>query len=481
MKITYLYNSLLLSSALIAIPLSGCKSATEVETESPFVEGARPVPDKRKFVSKAVDNKIDEVSKMIADEKLRKMFEICFPNTLDTTVKFKMKDDKPDSFVITGDIDAMWLRDSSAQVWPYLSLVNDDEQLRLLIAGLISRQAECILIDPYANAFNDGPKGSYWESDHTQHMVKELHERKYELDSLCYPIRLAYQYWQLTGDSSVFDELWESAMKLAVATMRTQQRKEGRGDYSFYRICDRPTDSQINEGWGAPTKPTGMIYSAFRPSDDATQYGFLVPSNMMAVTSLRQLAEIAAVVYKDNIFSKECLSLANEVEEGIQKYAIVNHPEHGLVYAYEIDGYGNHTFMDDANVPNLLSAPYLGYCNPEDSIYKNTRDLVWSSSNPYFFKGEAGEGIGGPHIGFDYAWPMSIIMKGLTSQDPDEIRECLRMLRDTDGGTLMMHESFNVNDASKFTRKWFAWANTLFGELIIKTARNHPEILSTEL
>lgn len=477
-------SGIILSSAVLAcLPLSGCKSTAQVESEtvSAFVEGARPAPEDRKFVSEAVEKKIDEVSKLIADEKLRKMFEICFPNTLDTTVKFSQEQDGPDTFIITGDIDAMWLRDSSAQVWPYLSLINDDDQLKLMIAGLISRQAKCILIDPYANAFNDGPKGSYWETDYTQPMAKELHERKYELDSLCYPIRLAYQYWKLTGDSSIFDKTWEKAMKLAVATMRTQQRKENIGDYSFYRECERPTDSQINEGWGAPVKPNGMIFSAFRPSDDATQYGFLVPSNMMAVVSLRQLAEIASEVYNDNDFAEECTSLAVEVDAGIENFAIVNNPNKGTVYAYEVDGFGNHTFMDDANIPSLLSAPYIGYCNAEDSIYLNTRELVWSDDNPYFFKGNAGEGIGGPHVGLDAAWPMSIIMRGLTSTDPEEIKECLRMLRDTDGDTFMMHESFNVNDASKFTRKWFAWANTLFGELILKTAKSHPEILSSKL
>lgn len=455
-----------------------CAPASEAST---IKMTERPDVTQRHFVSKAVESKIAETAPKIADPKLRHMFEVCFPNTLDTTVKYKESEGRPDTFVITGDIDAMWLRDSSAQVWPYLSLASSDEELMNLIAGLINRQAACILIDPYANAFNDGPKGSYWETDFTQQMDKELHERKYELDSLCYPIRLAYEYWKLTGDKSVFDATWQKAMQLAVATMKEQQRKDGLGPYSFYRECERPTDSQINEGWGAPVKPTGMIFSAFRPSDDATQYGFLVPSNMMAVVSLRQLAEIERSVYANTAFASECEALADEVDAGIRKYAVVDHPSLGKVYAFEVDGFGNHTFMDDANVPSLLSAPYLGYCTIDDPVYVNTRELVWSDNNPYFFKGKAGEGIGGPHVGFDHPWPMSIIMKGLTSEDPEEIRECLKMLRDTDGGTGMMHESFNCNDASKFTRSWFAWANTLFGELILKTAEKYPEILSNPL
>lgn len=441
----------------------------------------RPSVANRCFVSEAVDNTIEEAKGKIKDAKLRWMFENCYPNTLDTTVKYKIKNGRSDTFVITGDIDAMWLRDSSAQVWPYLPLMKEDKKLQSFVAGLIYRQTECIRIDPYANAFNEGPSGSYWETDHTQHMVKELHERKWEIDSLCYPIRLAYHYWLITGDTSVFDLAWHEAMVLVVKTFKEQQRKEGLGPYSFTRDCDRPTDSQINNGWGAPVKPVGLIVSSFRPSDDATQLGFLIPSNMFAVVSLRQLAEIEGKVYKNESFVKECIALADEVDAAIHKYGIVNHPICGQVYAFEVDGFGNALCMDDANIPSLLSMPYLGYCSNEDPIYQNTRNMVWSDNNPYFFKGEAGEGIGGPHVGLDYIWPMSIIMKALTTDDPEEIRVCLKQLRETDADTGFMHESFNSGDAAKFTRSWFAWANTLFGELILKTIREHPDLLSQPL
>lgn len=450
------------------------------EASSSYIS-KRPPMDKRHFVSKAVEAEIKAATSRIKDEKLRWMFENCFPNTLDTTVRYTLKNGKPDTFVITGDIDAMWLRDSSAQVWPYLPLMKDDRELQLLIAGLINRQAACILIDPYANAFNDGPKGSYWETDHTQQMAKELHERKWEIDSLCYPIRLAYHYWKHTQDTSVFSSDWHKAMELVIRTFKEQQRKEDLGPYSFTRDCDRPTDSQINNGWGAPVKPVGLIVSAFRPSDDATQYGFLIPSNMFAVVSLRQLAEIEETVYRNEAFAKTCKDLADEVDAAIQKYGIVNHPVCGRIYAFEVDGFGNALCMDDANVPSLLAAPYLGYCSFKDAIYQNTRNMIWSDSNPYFFKGKAGEGVGGPHIGLGYIWPMSIIMKAFTTDNAEEIRHCLKMLRDTDGGTGFMHESFNAEDASNFTRSWFAWANTLFGELILKTLQEHPELLSKAL
>lgn len=462
----------------LALLLMGAGSVHAYAQQS--FESKRPAIEKRHFSSKAVEQLIAEVKDAITDPKLKWMFENCYPNTLDTTVKFQMKGKKPDTFVITGDIEAMWLRDSSAQVWPYLQLLKQDKELQLLVAGLINRQAQCILLDPYANAFNDGPKGSYWETDNTQHMIKELHERKWEIDSLCYPIRVAYYYWLLTGDTSVFDTDWHNAMQLVVKTFKEQQRKDGLGPYSFTRDCDRPTDSQINSGFGAPVKPVGLIVSAFRPSDDATQYGFLIPSNMFAVVSLRQLAEIENKVYGNADFAEQCLALASEVDEAIQKYGVVNHPVAGKIYAFEVDGFGNSLCMDDANVPSLLGAPYLGYCKVDDALYQNTRKFVWSDNNPYFFKGKAGEGIGGPHVGLDYAWPMSIIMKGLTTGDAAELKECLTLLRNTDADTGFMHESFHVDNPAKFTRSWFAWTNTLFGELIVKIYHEHPELLKTD-
>ncbi len=438
----------------------------------------RPALDKRCFTSDAVERTISRIKPTIKDDKLAWMFENCFPNTLDTTVKFSTKNGRPDTFVITGDINAMWLRDSSAQVWPYLSLVNEDAKLKELVAGLIHRQTECILIDPYANAFNDGPLGSYWESDHTQHMVKELHERKWEIDSLCYPVRLAYNYWLTTGDTDVFTADWHNAMQSVVKTFKEQQRKDNLGPYSFTRDCENPTDTLINNGWGAPVKPVGLIFSAFRPSDDVTTYGFLIPSNMFAVVSLRQIAEIERKVLGNDAFANECSALADEVDSAIQKHAIVRHPVCGKVYAYEVDGFGNALCMDDANVPSLLALPYLGYCSKNDKVYRATRQLVWSDNNPYFFKGTSGEGIGGPHVGPHYAWPMSLIMRGLTTDKVDELRQVLAMLRNTDGDKGFMHESFNVDNCADFTRSWFAWANTLFGELIVKIYHEHPELLA---
>lgn len=233
----------------------------------------------------------------------------------------------------------------------------------------------------------------------------------------CYPIRLAYGYWKATGDDSVFDTDWENAMGLVLQTFRTQQRKKDRGPYKFQRITGWQTDTVAGGGYGNPVQPVGMICSIFRPSDDATIYPFLIPSNLFAITSLRQLAEILIRV----------------------KY---------------------HTGMD-----------------PAGEVYRNTRKFLTSASNPYYYRGKAAEGQGGPHSGVDMIWPLGITMRALTSKDPEEIRSCLTTLKSSHAGTGFMHESFHKDDVTKFTRKWFAWANTLFGELILKVHAEQPNLL----
>lgn len=427
----------------------------------------RPSPNNRLFVSKAIEEKINSIKKVLCNARLSWMFENCFPNTIDTTIHYKNNNDEDDTFVYTGDIHAMWLRDSGAQVWPYVQLANKDHKLKKMLRGVILRQLKCIIIDPYANAFNAEALGTEWMSDKTD-MKQELHERKWEIDSPCYVIRLAYEYWKVTGDATIFGEDWEKAIGLVVQTFKEQQKKDGQGPYTFQRKTERQLDTMSNNGMGNPVNPVGLIASAFRPSDDATTFQFLIPSNFFAVTSLRKASEILVKVNKNDSFAKECIELSSEVESALKKYATYHHPKYGTIYAFEVDGFGNQLLMDDANVPSLLAMPYLGDVAINDPIYQNTRRFVWSNDNPYFFKGNAGEGIGGPHVGYDMVWPMSIMMKAFTSQNDEEIKTCIVMLMNTDAGTGFIHESFNKNDSNKFTREWFAWQNTLFGELIIK-------------
>jgi uncharacterized protein len=290
---------------------------------SPTKSG-RIAPEKRKFHSEAVEAILAEVKKSIQDPELAVLFENCFPNTLDTTVSYQESLGKPDTFVITGDIQAMWLRDSSAQVWPYLPLARQDAKLKKLLAGVINRQARCISIDPYANAFNFAATGSEWAKDLTA-MKPELHERKWEIDSLCYPIRLAHGYWKTTNDTSCFDVSWQAAMALAVKTFKEQQRSKGPGPYRFGRTTSRATDTLPGDGYGNPSRPSGMIHSAFRPSDDACIFPYLIPSNLFALKSLEQLAEISETVLSDSPFTRECRELAQQVREGINQYGRAEH------------------------------------------------------------------------------------------------------------------------------------------------------------
>lgn len=442
-------------------------------------ESKRPPMEERLFTSAAVEKKIKEVQKILKkNPKLAWMFANCYPNTLESTVHYRvLSNGDDDTFVYTGDIPAMWLRDSGAQVWPYVALSYKDEKLRKMLRGVILRQFKCINIDRYANAYNDGPTGAGWQKDDTA-MQPEVFERKYEIDSFCYPIRLAYEYWKVTGDDSIFGEEWIKAIANILTTFHEQQRKETPKAYHFTRMTDRAFDTVGWDGFGAPVKAVGLIASMFRPSDDATILPFLVPSNFMAVSSMKKAAEIlqhCAGKMQDEAQKENALhlaaaseALASEVHAALQKYAVVDHPKYGKIYAYEVDGFGNHLLMDDANVPSLLGMGYLGDVAKDDPIYLNTRRFVWSEDNPCFFRGKAGEGIGGPHIGYDMPWPMSIMMKCFTATSDDEIRWCMKTLLNTDAGMGFIHESFHKDDASKYTRAWFAWQNTLFGELVVK-------------
>lgn len=447
-----------------------------LQTDLPTAIGHRPPLAERRFSSQAVEQYLLATAARIPDRTLAQLFVNCFPNTLDTTVESGTFEGQPDTAVITGDIPAMWLRDSSAQVWPYLPLASHDRDLRLLLEGLIRRQTRCLLIDPYANAFmaDLNAQPLEWARHDETTMARGVGERKYELDSLCYPVRLAYGFWKATGSTTPFDARWLDAMRLVVATMRVQQRKHGDGPYRFQRESTSSTETLANSGYGNPVNPVGLIASAFRPSDDACTFPFLVPSNLFAVRSLRQLADMAHAIAHQDTLAADASSLASEVELALRQHGLVPMPE-GTVWAYEVDGFGGQAVMDDANIPSLLALPYLD-ASPDVGAYARTRALVWGPRNPWFFRGAAGEGIGGPHEGKNMIWPMSQIVFALTSTSPLEVKHMLGMLREATVGTGFIHESYEKDDAQKFTRPWFAWANTLFGELVASCAWNQPEV-----
>jgi meiotically up-regulated gene 157 (Mug157) protein len=445
-------------------------------------ESKRPAPTQRRFVSEAAEGILREVTEAIADEELAWLFSNCFPNTLDTTVFHATDaDGRPDTFVMTGDIQAMWLRDSTNQVWPYLPLVPRDAKLREMFRGLINRQAACVRIDPYANAFLLKPTDeTHWKSDQTL-MQPGVHERKYELDSLCAVMRLATGYYFQTRDASCFDTIWLQTIQLILETIAHEQAdsaEQGESPrYRFQRETAVASDTLNNQGRGNPFRRTGMSRCAFRPSDDATTFQYLVPANAMAVACLRDLAKVLRETELDASLATQAARLADQISAGIAAHALVDHKEFGRMYAYEIDGFGGVNLMDDANTPSLLSLPYLGYCATNDPLYQATRNFALSAANPFFAAGQFGEGIASPHIGNGWIWPMSIAMRGITSSSESEIVACLRMLKQSHAGTGFMHESFWKDDPKRFTRAWFCWANSLFGEFVLKVFRENPALL----
>ena len=389
----------------------------------------------------------------------------CFLNTIETTVT-QLEDGS--YFVITGDIPAMWLRDSAAQLKPYVPYAKEDEDLQAILRSVIQKYTFYVRLDPYTNAFNSKPQRGYTEDDRSNFQSGWIWERKYEVDSLCAPLYLAHQYYQVTGDKSIFTEEFRLMIQTIADTFTTEQRHD-RSPYWFVREhAWAPSDTLPMHGRGRPVNFTGMTWSGFRPSDDSCKFGYLIPSNMMAAVALDYAGELLQAGFEDPALEARCESLAAEIRDGIETYGICDHPKYGRIYAYETDGFGNYNLMDDANSPSLLSIPYLGYKPAEDPIYQNTRRFVLSPDNPYYYVGQAAQGIGSPHTPPRYIWHISLVMQILTSTDEAEKQQCLEMLSRTHAGTNFMHEGFDADDPTKFTRPWFAWANTLFAQMLEK-------------
>ena len=450
----------------------------------PTFVSKRPDAGKRCMQNTSVEALIAEVSGDIADPELAWLFENCLPNTLDTTIDHRTgADGRPDTYVITGDIAAMWLRDSAAQVWPYLPLTRTDVAMRRLIAGVIHRQANGVLLDPYANAFYRDPVFGHWKADVTV-MLPGIHERKWELDSPAYFLRLSHGYWNATGDTSPFDPVWQRAVAAVFALLRVEQAAtDDKGTvispYSFERE-GAPHESLPCGGRGLPSKNCGLIRCGFRPSDDLVAFPFLVPANAMMAVALRDIAPLLDLLSCPSL-AVEARALSSEISQALETHALVQHPRHGEIWAYEVDGFGGANLMDDANIPSLISLPYLGFCAKDDPRYLRTRGFLLSKDNPQYVSGKVASGIGGPHTGPGTIWPMALIMQALTSTEDEEILQCLRYLKATHAGTGFMHESFRGEDASLFTRSWFAWANTLFGELLVTLHHERPHLLAAKL
>jgi meiotically up-regulated gene 157 (Mug157) protein len=432
----------------------------------------RPQFEDRLFKSDSVEQAIETVASGIADDDILQMFYKCFPNTLDTTVHFTEHDDDglPDTFVVTGDIPAMWLRDSTNQVWPYLRFAAEEIELQKMFEGLIYRQTKCILTDPYANAFN---------------LDYGVWERKYELDSLCAFLRLSSGYYRTTGDLKPFNRDFRKAVRQVLEVIQKEQMtldKETKDGLFQFRTPSGHLHPALRlEGYGYPGKRCGLSRCVFRPSDDECVFPYLIPANAMAVVYLREMLPILDEL-TDDVTAKSVKRIAADIDLGIKEWGVVDHNIFGRIFAYEVDGFGSNCIMDDPNIPSLLSLPYLGYCQPNDPIYRNTRELLLSKWNSFYASGAIACGQTSPHVGVcDHFWPMATIMQAITSTDEKEILDCLKILKKTHAGTFAMHESINVDNPHKYTRHWFAWANSLFGELILKLYDTNPKLLQKPL
>ena len=409
-----------------------------------------------------VDVLVEYVNKSDLSDKLKTMFESAINNTFTTTIKIT---DRNDAFVLTGDIPAMWLRDSTAQIRPLFYI--DSEEADELIRKVIERQFFSIEKDTYANAFNETGDNSKWTHvDITDFDSPWVWERKYELDSIAYMFQLLHMYYDKTKDASVFDNKIEMIEKLVDQLILEQNHENS--PYEFERPDPwAPSDSLRGSNRGTPVGYTGMTWTGFRPSDDSCEYQYLIPANAFTVVSLRKLANI----FKElNIENRELISkmekLADEINQGIKEYGIMD-SEFGKIYAYEVDGLGNQLFMDDANVPSLLSLPYLGYLEKDDELYQNTRKAIFSNLNPYYYEGKVAKGVGSPHTPEEYIWHIALSIQLITSLCEEEKSKILRYFEITDAGTNLLHEGFHVDNPNEFTREWFSWSNSMFSEAVL--------------
>ncbi|KAI0417878.1 hypothetical protein F5X98DRAFT_129558 [Xylaria grammica] len=489
-------------SAYVHCPLS------EGPLELPY---QRPHPKCRTFHSDAIEKVIDDVVSRMKDPDLARLFENTFPSTTDTTVKFHTTDstdtkrnrintgsfeegqwEGPQSFIITGDIIAEWLRDSTNQLAPYQALAKKDPKIYQLILGAINTQSEFVIESPYCNAFQPPPISNLPISNNGQddivHPVYDptaVFECKYELDSLAHFLALGNDFNEHTGSKEFLNPRWYQALQMLLnvleeqsqSTFDTETGRFRRNQYTFSRTTNIGTETLNLNGVGNPLNSgTGLVRSAFRPSDDATILGFFIPANAQMAMELKRTAKILQDAGKEGL-SQTVAEWSQKITKGIWEHGVVEHRQFGKVFAYEVDGYGSSILMDDANYPSLLALPLMGFVDASDETYQNTRRMLLSkSSNPYYLKGRDFHGIGGPHIGLMNAWPMSLLVQARTSDNDEEIQECIDLvLRSSKLG--LIHESVDVNVLSSYTRSWFAWANGVFASTILDLAKRKPHLI----
>ena len=442
---------------------------------SGFHRWNRPAPQDRACFVPDIDDFIADRTQDIRNTELRNLLINAYCNTLDTTLYHYHENDILKSFVITGDIRAMWLRDSTAQVWQYLPLLELSTDIRNIVAGLIRKQSELISLDPYANAFYHRAKYGVHKFDLTP-MKAGVHERKWELDSLCYHVDLCVHYFKHTRDLSIFDADWISTCELIVKTLQDQQRIHNHGPYTFDRITTNVVDTLSHRGYGPKYAPTGMIASSFRASDDACVYPFNIPANLFAEKVLKELVPILELLTQPSLVH-QVKALCADIRRGLDVWAIEDSTTYGKYLRFEIDGLGNSLSIDEPNSPNLSALAYLEVLEPHDPIFINTATLMNSQANPWYFSGKVASGIGSPHTGKDRIWPMAMILNMFNQSSEGDIEHSLRALLASSAGTGLLHESFHKDDPSIFTRPWFAWCNSLFADVVIKIMDRQPGLI----
>ncbi|RSL84723.1 hypothetical protein CEP51_003736 [Fusarium floridanum] len=476
----------------------------------------RPTPKCRTFQSPAIEKVIEDVTSRMTDPDLARLFENAFPSTTDTTVKFHTKgksetgffrmgsfggfhDDEawqgPQSFIITGDIIAEWLRDSTNQLRPYQPLANKDPAVHTLLLGAINTQAEYVIESPYCNAFqpppiSELPISSNGQDDvvHPAYEPQAVFECKYELDSLAHFLALGNDFYEHTDSTEFLNKRWYRAVDTLLGVLEQQSKstfdpetgKYRRNEYTFQRRTDLGTETLNLRGEGNPLNwGTGLVRSAFRPSDDATILGFFIPANAQMSVELKRTATLLTKAGKTTL-AKTLEDWSNKIRDGVMEHGVVKHKKYGDVFAYEVDGYGSTILMDDANYPSLLALPLMGFCDVDDPIYQNTRKMLLDKGgNPYYLEGNAFKGIGGPHIGLRNAWPMSLLIQARTTSNETEIKECLDLVLDS-ARLGLVHESIDVQHISQYTRSWFAWANGVFASTILDLAKRKPHLIFGE-
>ncbi|KAH1847242.1 hypothetical protein KXX54_008853 [Aspergillus fumigatus] len=443
----------------------------------------RPAIECRTFSSPEVEKVIDEVTSRMVDKDLAQLFRNAFPNTLDTTIRWhtdgstaakKTKKDGaqwqgPQSFIVTGDINAEWLRDSTNQLSGYQALAKKDKALHNLILGAINTQAEFVIQSPYCNAFQPPPPSGLKPTPNGQddkvHPAYEpsvVFECKYELDSLAHFLALGTQFFENTGSTEFLTERWYMALNTLLSVLDAQSQptfnEEGQfvtNQYTFQRTTTAGTETLSLGGIGNPlNNGTGLIRSAFRPSDDATILGYFIPPNAMMSVQLKKTADVIKAAGGSADLVKKLRQRGEELDHAVREHGVVHHSKYGDVFAFEVDGYGSRILI--------------------------TRKMILDKSgNPYYLTGSAFHGIGGPHIGLQNAWPMSLLVQAMTSDSEAEITECINLVRNSSLLGLV-HESINVNNIKDYTRPWFAWANSVFAQTILKIAAERPHLIFGE-